>query len=199
MSEDIWDAWNRTRATRYPQDKVVQYCFRRFPDSTAGKRALDLGCGSGVHTVFLASEGFSVAGSDKSPIGIANTRDKLARLGLSAELKVESADVVSFPANSFDLVICVGIFDTVGPAIADAAVRRVKDVLRQGGKGFFLFSSDLDDSLKNGNPWDFHGYTRREVDTLFAKGFAEVFVDRCNVTYFGGRVAQDEWIVTLDR
>jgi SAM-dependent methyltransferase len=200
MPEDTWDAWNRSGATsRFPQSVVVQYYFRQFADNMKGLRALDLGSGSGVHTVFLASQGCNVAAIDKSPVGISNTRDKLNALGLEAELKIESADVISFPPNSFDLVICVGIFDTVGPAISAAAVRRVKDVLRPGGKGFFLFSSDSDGSLSDGNRWRLSGYTRSEVDALFDLGFEEVFVDRCNVTYLGGRVTQDEWIVTLSR
>jgi cyclopropane fatty-acyl-phospholipid synthase-like methyltransferase len=200
MPEDIWDVWNRSDATsKFPQSMVVQFCFRQFGGNMKGLRALDLGCGSGVHTAFLASEGCDVAATDKSPVGISNTRDKLGTLGLNADLKVESADVISFPTNTFDLVICVGILDTVGAVAAAAAVSRLKDVLRPGGKGFFLFSSDRDDSLRDGNRWHFRGYTRSEVDALFAEGFAEVWIDRCNVTYFGGRVAQDEWIVTLRR
>lgn len=199
MTDDIWDEWNHTGATRYPQNHVVQFCFRQFPHSRAGHRALDLGCGSGVHTVFLAAEGFDVAATDKSPVGIRNTDEKLRSQNLKAVLRVESADVISFPSEHFDLVLCVGIFDTIGPKIAARSLHRLQDVLKPGGKGFFLFSSDLDDSVKGDNPWGFHGYTRDEVDSLFAHGFRKVWVDRCNLTYQGGQVTQDEWIVTLER
>ena len=199
MSEDVWDVWNRTGATRYPQDKVVQFCLRKYPGSRVGLRALDLGCGSGVHTVFLAEEGFDVAATDKSPIGIANTRTKLQERSLTAELRVESANVVSFSGNHFDLVVCVGIFDTVGLRISQGALARVREVLKPGGWGFFLFASELDDAVKAGNPLGFHGYTRSEVDEMFSVGFAHVWVDRACVTYDGGEVIQDEWIVTLQR
>lgn len=199
MTEDIWDEWNRTRATRYPQNHVVQFCYRQFPHARAGLRALDLGCGSGVHTVFLAGEGFDVAATDKSPVGIRNTDEKLRRQNLRAELRVESADVISFPPEHFDLVVCVGIFDTVGPKISADALHRLQDVLKPGGKGLFLFSSDSDDSVKGENPRGLHGYTRDEVDNLFTTGFRKVWVDRYNLTYQGGQVIQDEWIVTLER
>lgn len=38
------------------------------------KTVLDLGCGSGRHTVYLAQRGFRVFGIDVSPTGIALTK-----------------------------------------------------------------------------------------------------------------------------
>jgi cyclopropane fatty-acyl-phospholipid synthase-like methyltransferase len=197
MSEDIWDEWNRHGATVYPQDKVVQFCFHQFGDNMRGKCALDLGCGSGVHTVFLAAEGFNVAATDKSPVGIANTREKLNRAGLTAELKVESADVVSFPADSFDLVICIGILDTVGSVIAATAISRVKDVIRPGGRGLFIFSSDKDDAVGHQGKISLHGYKRPDVEKMFEQGFSRLWIDRYSLTLNGGAVDQDEWIVAV--
>ena len=200
MTNDIWDNWNAGGGTKYPQEKVIQYCFRNFPaDQRKNIRALDLGCGSGVHTVFLASEGFQVTGTDKSEIGIENTRRKLADLGLQATLRVESADKVDFPPDSFDLILCVGIYDSAGPAVAKASVARVRQVLKVGGRGFFLFSSDRDSSVHGENPWSFHGYTREEVEKLFSEGFGKVWIDRYITTYENGRVEQNEWIVTVQR
>jgi hypothetical protein len=114
-------------------------------------------------------------------------------------LRVESADVVSFSPACFDLVLCVGIYDSAGPEVATRSVRRVYDVLAPGGHGFFLFSSDRDDAVKGENPWRFHGYTRAEVEKLFAVGFSGVWIDRYITTYQGGKVEQNEWIVTIEK
>jgi hypothetical protein len=48
-----WDDWNATGGPKYPKQKTVQFSFRRFParDQRMGKRALDLGCGSGVQAI----------------------------------------------------------------------------------------------------------------------------------------------------
>lgn len=200
MIEDIWDKWNEGGGTKYPQEKVIQYCFRNYSsDQRKNTRVLDLGCGSGVHTVFLASEGFQVAGTDKSKVGVENTRRKLTELGLDAQLRVESADVIDFPPNSFDLILCVGIYDSAGPTVAKCSIARVKQVLRPGGCGFFLFASDRDSAVRGENPWGFHGYTRKEVENLFAQDFAQVWIDRYITTYENGQVEQNEWIVTLQR
>ncbi|RDI17422.1 class I SAM-dependent methyltransferase [Lentzea flaviverrucosa] len=37
-------------------------------------RAIDLGCGSGANSIFLAEHGFDVTGVDHSPVGLAKAR-----------------------------------------------------------------------------------------------------------------------------
>jgi cyclopropane fatty-acyl-phospholipid synthase-like methyltransferase len=200
MSTNIWDAWNQQGGPKYPHEKVIQFCFRNYlPDQRKSIRALDLGCGSGVHTVFLASEGFQVTGTDISEVGISNTRRKLDALGLQAALRVEGADVLDFPPNSFNLVICVGVYDCTGPASAKASVKQLRHVLSSGGCGLFLFASDHDVRVKGENPLSLHGFTRSEVEGIFAHDFAGVWIDRYITTYQGGQLEQNDWLVTLER
>jgi 2-polyprenyl-3-methyl-5-hydroxy-6-metoxy-1,4-benzoquinol methylase len=87
MSErSMWNHWNESGGPKYPHEKVVQFCFRNYPpEIRKGIRALDLGCGSGVHTIFLVEEGFDVTGINLSEIAIKNTRKKLNLLGLKAD------------------------------------------------------------------------------------------------------------------
>jgi cyclopropane fatty-acyl-phospholipid synthase-like methyltransferase len=49
---------------------------------------LDLGSGTGRHTVYLARHGFSVFGLDNSPEGINVTRQWLADEGLATDLQL---------------------------------------------------------------------------------------------------------------
>ena len=200
MPNQTWDDWNEQGGPKYPHEKVIQFCFRKYaPEQRAKTRVLDLGCGSGVHVVFLASEGFQVTGTDKSPVGIENTKRKLLSLNLSADLRVEDAAVVEFPPGSFDLVISVGVYDSAGPAVSAASVRRVRQVLKPGGRGFFMFASDRDFQTGSDNPYGLYGYTRSEVEALFAVDFAEVCLDRYITTYEGGRIEQNDWLVTVQR
>jgi len=77
-------------------------------------RLIDLGCGSGRHTLQFARAGFDVIGVDLSRAMLAVAGEKLSRAGLRARL-VE-ADLVeverSLPAGWADYAICM--FSTLG-------------------------------------------------------------------------------------
>jgi cyclopropane fatty-acyl-phospholipid synthase-like methyltransferase len=197
-----WNAWNVQGGPKYPHEKIIQFCFRNYrPEERTGVRALDLGCGSGVNTVFLASEGFEVTGIDPSASGIANTLKKLEALDLQGTLRVEPAEVLDFPPSSFDVVICVGVLDAAGPTIARAAIKRLVNVMSDGARGIFLFASDRDFRIGADHPFDLalHGYTRPEVEELFDEAFEKLWIDRNITTYEGGRCEQNDWLVTVQR
>jgi len=200
IAANIWNAWNEQGGPKYPHEKVVQFCFRNYPQDQRGNvRALDLGCGSGVHVVFLAAEGFKTTGTDISEVGIANAKRKLNALGLDAVLRTAGADEMDFPPGSFDLVICVGVYDCVGPAVAKSSVGKLLDVLSLGARGLFLFASDQDFRVKGENSLGVHGYNREEVDEIFSRAFARVWIDRYITTYQGGTSEQNDWLITVQR
>lgn len=197
---DIWNRWNEGGGPKYPHEKVVQFCFRNFPqDRRTSLRALDVGCGSGVHTVFLAHEGFKVTATDISEVGIANTKHAIESRGLGAVLRVESADRLADPPETFDLIVCVSVYDSAGPVVAKRSVGRLQQALVRGGRGLFLFASDRDFRIQQENRLGLYGYSRGEVDELFAAGFSQVWVDRYITTYHGQEYEQNDWLVTLVR
>ena len=142
-SVDMWEDWNRKGGPKYPHEKVIQFCFRNFPrrEDRSGRTALDLGCGGGVHAVFLAQEGFAVTGVDFSTEAIHTTRSKLDRLGLDAVLSTQSLEALDLPDASFDLVISVGVLDAAGPRAAAAGLSKLPPFLRPGALGLFLFAA----------------------------------------------------------
>ena len=120
-----WDAWNDLGGPNYPHEKVVQFCLRNYPsEKRASTRVLDLGCGTGVNTWFLSREGFTVTGTDISSRAIAATKSRLDRSGLLAKLRVEGANAINDPDESFDLIICIGVIEAVGPTIAKEVFER---------------------------------------------------------------------------
>jgi SAM-dependent methyltransferase len=179
---------------------VVQFIFRRFParEDREGLTALDLGCGTGVHTQMLAAEGFKVTALDLAPAGVQATRRLLMEKGLEARLLVGSIDEVEY-GHGFDIVICTGILESAGPHVASRAVPRVAERLRAGGQGLFVFASDADCEVTGGNPLQLHGYSRDEVEQLFAPHFSSVDYDRYITTFESGRVVRNDWLITVHR
>ncbi|MFA6242526.1 MAG: class I SAM-dependent methyltransferase [Candidatus Hydrogenedentales bacterium] len=199
-SAELWEAWNAEGGPKYPHEKVVQFCFRHFPPrSRAAVHALDLGCGGGVHTCFLAREGFRVTAVDASVTGVAHTIRRLKDEKIHATVGIRHIEAIEFPANSFGLVVCAGVLDAAGPDASREAVRRVSACMAPGARGIFLFASDRDFRVTGKNPYRLHGYTRREVESVFAAPLATVWIDTFITTYENGRVEQNDWIVTVER
>jgi SAM-dependent methyltransferase len=199
-SDDRWEEWNSWNVPSYPHAKVIQFCLRNYPKEVRSQvRALDLGCGSGVNTAFLAREGFPVTGTDLSTKGLENTRRRLLAAGLEAQLKLGGIDALDFAAESFDLIICVGVLDASGPVAAAAAVRESARLLALSGRGVFIFASERDHRLHGANEYGLSGYTRTEVEGFFAHGFATVLIDRYITTFGGGQTEANDWLVTVQK
>lgn len=70
----------------------------------SGRRALDIACGEGRNSVFLASHGFSVTGIDISEVGLAKAAARAAEAGV--EVGFICADLDDYPLSGcFDLVL----------------------------------------------------------------------------------------------
>jgi len=98
---------------------------------------LDLGCGSGRHTVYLARQGFSVYGLDNSPQGIALTQQWLADEGLQADLQLQSmTERLPYADAFFDGVVSVQVIHHATLATIKGIVHEMFRVLKTGGLVF---------------------------------------------------------------
>jgi methylase of polypeptide subunit release factors len=81
-------------------DLVARAAEERSP---AGRRALDVGTGTGVLAFVLARAGATVVATDVEPRAVACARENAARLGLADRVEVREADL--WPDGVFDLVV----------------------------------------------------------------------------------------------
>lgn len=113
------------------------------------RRALDLGCGTGVLCQALSERGIVAEGLDLSPEMIAIARERAPGLTFTA------GDMVTWkPEGRFDLVTCTGdalnhIFD---PADVARVFQNVHDALNEGG--FFLFDLLNASEVPTGAPFE---------------------------------------------
>lgn len=69
-----------------------------------GRKALDIACGEGRNSIFLARHGFSVTGLDISAVGIEKARQWAVREGLDCEFRLVNLE--EYPiAEAYDLII----------------------------------------------------------------------------------------------
>ncbi len=71
-----------------------------------GRRALDVACGAGRHTVWLAQNGWSATGLDIALEGLRRARSLAIQNAVSVDLACLDLDELSLPECQFDLIIC---------------------------------------------------------------------------------------------
>ncbi len=98
-----------------------------------GKIVLDYGCGNGVHTGFLVKAGAAkVIGIDLSEKALQIAREKMRQEGLEdkVEFLVMDCEKMTFPDDSFDVILDGGTFSSLDLKLALPELVRV---LRPGG------------------------------------------------------------------
>ncbi len=93
-------------------DQVVQLALRKGKTG----RALDLGCGTGTHSIYLARQGFSVTGLDLSPTAIRRAQNKADVAGLKPQFMVHDVTRLDFLDGPFDIALDVGCFHALNTA-----------------------------------------------------------------------------------
>jgi SAM-dependent methyltransferase len=94
--------WGVFAPVRAEHVELTAEAVKRWP--VAGKRALDVGTGTGVLALLLARGGARVTATDLSPAAVACARENAERLGQAGRLEVVEADL--YPEGRFDLVVC---------------------------------------------------------------------------------------------
>lgn len=125
------------RATAYATLEFANTYFLAYRDlpailaeHTAGKRALDFGCGTGRSSRFLRKLGFQVTGLDISDdmLHIARNLDPAGDYRLAP-----GDDLSEFAAGSFDLVLSAFTFDNIPPAGKARILHDLRNLLAPAG------------------------------------------------------------------
>ncbi len=112
-----------------------------LPESMAGMRAIELGCGTGYVSGWMVRRGASVVGIDNSAQQLATARRLASEHGAALELLHGNAESVPFPDASFDFAI-----SEYGAAIwcdPSAWIPEAHRLLKPGGELVFLGTHPL--------------------------------------------------------
>jgi cyclopropane fatty-acyl-phospholipid synthase-like methyltransferase len=138
-------------------------------DSLVPGKALDLGCGTGTNSIYLAKHGWEATGVDFVPRAIRAARRKAAAAGVSPRLIV--GDVTRLTelgvGSGFDLLLDLGCFHSIPDTGRDAYVRGATEVARPGAV-MLLFCAVRRDKPQRIGP---RGVAPGEVARRFASGW----------------------------
>jgi 2-polyprenyl-3-methyl-5-hydroxy-6-metoxy-1,4-benzoquinol methylase len=98
-----------------------------------GMRVLEVGCGVGTESVFMAIRGMNVSAVDLSENAIALSKQLAAFYGVNADFQQGDATKLTFPEQTFDAVCDQGVFHHLKDEERDVYAKELARVLKPGG------------------------------------------------------------------
>ena len=175
MFDRVWEEIHAKREWgRYPKEELVRWVIRTYGDRSSEERAsircLDVGCGAGASSWFLAREGFGVVAIDGSLSAI-------KRLNSLPERLVGDCVHLPFKDDSFDAVIDIVCVAHNELRDARRIVTEMARVLRPGGRVFSAIPAreGTHDAYQNKGAVTL--FDRYEVTDLYSREFTDISVD----------------------
>ncbi len=101
-------------------------------------RALDLGCGTGTSSIYLAQHGWQATGIDFSPKAIELARDKAQHAGVNPEFHVGDVSRLDFLREPFDFIFDIGCLHGLDRESRTRYAEQLRRLTHPGSK-FLLF------------------------------------------------------------
>jgi len=139
MSGIKWDAHYQSGTPPWesgqPSSELQQVIAE---DQIPRGRVIDLGCGTGINSVWLAQQGFDVTGIDFSGLAIDKARERAAAAGVT--VRFLQADVLNLPDEfePFPFFFDRGCYHAVRRIDAQVYVRTLERLTLPGSLGLLL-------------------------------------------------------------
>ena len=167
-------------------------------------RVLDVGCGTGEHTILLAAAGHDVLGVDGAPTAVEQARRNAADRGVEARFEVADALALG-NGSAYDTIVDSALFHVFDDGDRATYVRSLHDATRPGsvvhvlalsdaGRGFGpeVSESTIRDAFGAG--WDIESLTT----TTYRGKLTEVHAEALDLDV-GAVVDEPAWLVRVRR
>jgi SAM-dependent methyltransferase len=102
MSQKDKERWDKRYKNNPPMPTTVVTILKKYAPQAKGKEALDIACGKGRHSKYLANLGFRVKALDISSIALKELEDIKGITTCEVDL-----DNYQLEENRYDLIVCV--------------------------------------------------------------------------------------------
>lgn len=173
MSQQDRQKWDKKYVDK-PQllrPRAASEVVMRYGCSGEGMRALDLACGAGRNTIYLANERYKVDAVDIADAALDALRVDASQRGLTKYITpiLQDLDEFEVEPNVYDLVIMTNFLDR-------ALLERVKEGLKTGG--YFIVETYMDDLINEKKESNVDNLLKKEeLKTLFDDGYEVIYYD----------------------
>ncbi len=163
-----------------------------FDSGVVQGRVIDVGCGTGEHTLLAASRGLDALGVDNASRAIELARNKARARDLPARFETVDALQLGVLRERFDTAIDCGLFHVLTTPQRFSYARSLSSVLRPGATLHLLCFSEREPN------W---GGPRRVRQLEIEEAFADLYVvERIEAARFATRRSRDgaaAWLATI--
>lgn len=159
-------------------------------------RVLDVGCGTGEHTLMCAQRGLDATGIDLAAPALEAAQNKAHDRGLTARFLRYDVLRVAELGESFDTVLDCGLYHMPHFSAADRAsyVHNLRAVLARGGHYFMLCFSDRQPGDQGPRR-----ITRAEITASFVDGWRLDSIEPATIEVTTDPAGIRAWLVTATR
>lgn len=126
-------------------ESLIDFCGCHL---TGGCRVLDLGCGGGRNSHYLAQEGFELYGMDISEAAVDLCRKRFEQFNLKGNFRQGDFTEIPFEDDSFQGIVCIAAIDHVTLSGAEAAVKEMRRISKPDCKILITFDpTGADDDI----------------------------------------------------
>ena len=151
-----WD-WQKNDDERWliPSHEI-HYLSSRWQNNQS-RNFLDLGCGLGRHSIFMAQNGFQVSAFDISSYGLDILKNQAQKEDLRIDIQQGDMLKLPFPDHSFDCLLAYHVIHHTDTNGFKKTLSEIERVLKPGGEVYL--------TLLSKNSWPFvHRDPQRMID-----------------------------------
>ncbi len=179
-----WD-WSKNESNQWLIPCIESAYLAESWQSKQFTNFLDLGCGLGRHSIYMAKKGFDVTAVDLSDYGVNHTKEWANKENLNIETDVCNMLELPYNDNTFDCIIAYNVIyhtDTQGFV---NTLKEIKRVLKPNGELFITLISKNTCSFQKKDDYktiDENTILRDDDET--EKYVPHFYVDICDIKHF---------------
>ena len=177
----LYDLIYRIYKPRWDDGKIPPQVALLASRAGKTKNAIDLGCGTGTHSIYLAQQGFAVVGVDSSPTALRKAREKAARAGVNPEFILHDVTHLDLLRGPFEIALDVGCLHGLSAAERRHYAQEITRLMLPGGT-LLIWGGERGLGF---------GLAAAEVKITFAPGFR---LEKVEPNQFHGRQANWYWL-----